>query len=168
MSNKKVIYCEDTKEKVYGYKEYLKTEHWKIKRRRIAKQRNFTCEICGAKREDEKMFNVHHSTYERLGHELNADLHFLCATCHDTIHKEERFELLKSRETPEPGSKKKNKSKKTRKYCKTCEHFLYSYNEKTRKYGYCCEISGEFAKSYNQLKDCKSPNYKKKTSIHAV
>lgn len=56
------------------------------------------------------------------------------------------------------------KERKTpRKRCKTCEHFLYSYNEKTRKYGYCCEISGEFAKSYNQLKDCKSPNYKKKS-----
>ena len=45
--NKRKIVCKDTKEIVYSYKDYLKTEHWKKERSFIAKKRKYTCQKCG-------------------------------------------------------------------------------------------------------------------------
>jgi hypothetical protein len=54
-------------------------------------------------------------------------------------------------------TKKKNqkdKTRKRRKSCKGCKYFKYGYNEKTKKYGYYCEITNRFADTYNQKIQC--------------
>lgn len=90
----KEIFCADTGEKVFDYQSYLKTKHWKMKRIQIAKQRKYTCEICGVENEDEKKFNIHHNTYQNIGYELDTDLNLLCETCHIAIHKEMKLDII--------------------------------------------------------------------------
>ena len=64
------------------YQEYLKTPHWKELRKRKLKQQKYTCEVCDCKFH----LQVHHLTYERLGHERLKDLAVLCPKCHKLIH----------------------------------------------------------------------------------
>lgn len=64
------------------YENYLKTSHWQeLKQRIYAKYRQ--CQNCGAKRG----LDVHHKTYERLGHEKLSDLRLLCRECHYRTHR---------------------------------------------------------------------------------
>ena len=47
----------------------------------------WSCHICGASEaEAGGPLHVHHQTYERFGHELNADLAPLCQSCHALFH----------------------------------------------------------------------------------
>lgn len=85
----KKIKCKDTGEVVCNYKAYLYTEHWRRKRRHIAKQRNYTCERC--KERIEKGFQIHHKTYAHIGDERDKELMFLCERCHEKIEKRKRF-----------------------------------------------------------------------------
>ena len=65
-----------------NYKDYLKTEHWKILKTNyhlsVLPQK---CLVCG----NEK-FELHHRSYVRLGKELLLDLIPLCRNCHYKIH----------------------------------------------------------------------------------
>lgn len=99
------IYCEDTKEKVKGYKNYLQTEHWKNKRIKIAKQRGMKCEKCGKKIYEHEIYHIHHKTYKRIGNELDDDLMLLCPECHSDIHKKLKEE--KERKKAEKLDKKR-------------------------------------------------------------
>ena len=65
------------------YREYLKSESWKKKKRLVLKRDNCICQGCGAK---ETTLEVHHLTYERVGSELLLDLVSLCVSCHEKIH----------------------------------------------------------------------------------
>lgn len=153
----KKIECADTGEVVYNYKSYLQTRHWQMKRIRIAKYRNYTCEICGRNcRENNIKANIHHKTYVRIGNELNKDLYYLCEQCHHEIHEFKiTFNLSKYKQIPKKKHKKKREQVKGRKVsCKTCSHFIYKYNPKSKKYGYCCEVSNKFAKTYNDVVNC--------------
>jgi hypothetical protein len=48
------------------------------------------CEFCKRRRK----FNLHHKTYERLGHERTTDLIILCDDCHTEVHQmDERIPL---------------------------------------------------------------------------
>ena len=64
------------------YSEYLKTEYWQIRRARALKAGAYKCRMCGAV----DGLEVHHNTYERLGHERDADLIVLCRHCHQLFH----------------------------------------------------------------------------------
>ena len=64
------------------YKDYLKSEHWKITRSKAVKKANFKCEVCNSKME----LNVHHKTYENRGCEPPEDLIVLCHHCHAKFH----------------------------------------------------------------------------------
>lgn len=147
--------------------------HWKKLRIKKAIEQNFICESCGKSCRDSKMFNVHHKTYKRIGHEDMKDLCFLCLDCHKFIHnkldeKKEQFikwkrylrKIEESKQKPKKKQNKKITEPKRRKRCSTCINFEYAYNEKTRKCGYKCKITGKFAKTYKQLIQCS--NYKKK------
>jgi len=81
----KIIECKDTGEKVVGYKNYLKTKHWKYKRISIYRKYDRRCTKCG---EAFQLIdsNVHHLTYERVGNELDEDLVLLCKECHKKVH----------------------------------------------------------------------------------
>lgn len=64
------------------YKQYLQTEHWKMKRFRTLHRANFICQKCKLK----EATQVHHLTYERLGSERRADTIALCQPCHKSEH----------------------------------------------------------------------------------
>lgn len=66
------------------YAEYLKSDHWQATRKRMLEQALYKCDAC----EDGKRLGVHHKTYERLGHEEDADLVVLCEMCHKVTHRE--------------------------------------------------------------------------------
>lgn len=64
------------------YGEYINSPEWKAKAQEAKKRAGYKCQLCnGTKRLD-----VHHRTYERLGHELDSDLTVLCHKCHSKHH----------------------------------------------------------------------------------
>lgn len=92
------------------YHDYLQSAKWKEKRERIAKQRNYTCEIC--ERVVTRGYNIHHKTYKHLGKERDSELMFLCAKCHEELHISLRA--------------KENNLKKAKEEQKTCNNCYYS------------------------------------------
>lgn len=68
--------------KYRNYKEYLKTDHWKITRAAALRRAGYKCEICGSSKE----LNVHHLTYKNIGNERPEELKVLCYYHHKMIH----------------------------------------------------------------------------------
>lgn len=77
------------------YEEYLRSSAWQEKRLAVLANNQGRCERCQTALATE----VHHRTYERLGHELLCDLEALCDSCHEkadreraaeTVHRQER------------------------------------------------------------------------------
>jgi hypothetical protein len=64
-----------------NYRQYLHSEWWKATRLWALERARYRCENCGA-----RAVNVHHRTYERLGHEHPSDLQALCRRCHEETH----------------------------------------------------------------------------------
>lgn len=71
------------------YKDFLQTLYWK----QIASYKKYICknrcQLCGGV----GVLNVHHSTYEHHGRELeyiNKDLICLCSDCHNNFHKKQK------------------------------------------------------------------------------
>lgn len=64
------------------YQEYLQSDRWKEIRQWALIFWDRRCVICNSKQKIE----VHHRTYERLGHELLTDCIPLCAECHELHH----------------------------------------------------------------------------------
>jgi 5-methylcytosine-specific restriction endonuclease McrA len=60
------------------YKRYLVSPQWRATRERAFAYHGRFCAVCGATRR----LQVHHLTYERLGHELMSDFRILCKGCH--------------------------------------------------------------------------------------
>jgi len=65
------------------YRKYLHTYHWEHLRELKLLEVDNRCQICYNK----VGLNVHHRTYERLGHEKLMDLTVLCKECHELFHK---------------------------------------------------------------------------------
>jgi len=76
ITKKKVI------KKKRSYKEYLKSDTWKIKRDKVIKRAKNKCEICNTNR----AWQVHHITYKRIFAERLSDLIATCETCHKAEH----------------------------------------------------------------------------------
>lgn len=77
------VTCRDTGETCYTYEAYLRSKHWQ--RLRVAWQRSgrpYRCAMC-----DSPRFDLHHITYERIGHESLDDLVPLCPEHQAAIHK---------------------------------------------------------------------------------
>lgn len=64
-----------------NYDKYLQTTAWKLKRDNALISANWRCKECGDEATD-----VHHVTYDRLGHEEPDDLVALCIPCHMKAH----------------------------------------------------------------------------------
>ena len=65
-----------------SYEEYLRSDHWsEFKKRYAASGRPMRCVVCRAKR-----IQLHHHTYERLGHERLSDVTPLCGEHHKNVH----------------------------------------------------------------------------------
>jgi 5-methylcytosine-specific restriction endonuclease McrA len=75
----------DTRAKLRGvaYDAYLQTQHWKLVRQRALSMAGHRCQVCYA---GSLPLNVHHRTYDRLGHEDPFDLIVLCRQCHSLFH----------------------------------------------------------------------------------
>jgi hypothetical protein len=65
------------------YETYLTSPRWEAtKRRYYAQTGRHACAACGST----DQVQLHHKTYERLGHELLGDLTPLCEPCHAGVH----------------------------------------------------------------------------------
>ena len=67
------------------YAEYLRSDHWREVREIKLRSANFICELCDGRVGDGRL-DVHHLSYERLGHEMESDLQVLCRPCHKRVH----------------------------------------------------------------------------------
>lgn len=65
-----------------SYDEYLQSEHWQKLRKMILISAGEKCQRCGSR----AALQVHHETYDNLGHERVDDLLAVCRECHDKIH----------------------------------------------------------------------------------
>ena len=64
------------------YEEYLRSDVWQATRKRyVSSEYPKFCLVCGS-----KDFDLHHRTYERLGHEELFDLVPLCTSHHIALH----------------------------------------------------------------------------------
>lgn len=63
------------------YQAYLRSDEWRRRRAKVFAAANGICLGCGRRAE-----TVHHRSYERLGHEADADLVALCWDCHQACH----------------------------------------------------------------------------------
>ena len=68
------------------YKRYLQTEHWKKLRFEVLKRSGGRCERCGYRPWKRGVLQVHHKTYDNVGHETVDDLICVCAKCHMELH----------------------------------------------------------------------------------
>lgn len=73
------------------YGMYLRSRHWKSRRRSLLVECKWTCQDCGAidpNRDKVRgtRLQAHHLTYERIGRERKSDLVILCAACHKKRH----------------------------------------------------------------------------------
>lgn len=67
---------------VDDYSDYLRSNGWMQKREYVLRRAGYRCQVCN--REDR--LEVHHRTYDRLGHEHPTDLTVLCRRCHQAFH----------------------------------------------------------------------------------
>ena len=70
------------KKQFVDYYSYIKSDKWKKKRLLRIKELGAKCRRCGS----DKMVDVHHLTYARLGCEKGKDLTVLCRLCHSFYH----------------------------------------------------------------------------------
>lgn len=66
------------------YEQYMASPEWAAKRQQRLEVDGHKCRTCGCTH-DERPLQVHHVTYERLGHEDLGDLITLCNSCHEAI-----------------------------------------------------------------------------------
>lgn len=71
-----------------NYDDYMKSVEWEEKRQLRLRMDGFRCFKCGTA----VNLQVHHITYERLGHERMGDLITLCEPCHKRLHEPKRKE----------------------------------------------------------------------------
>jgi len=83
------------------YYAYLGGTIWRHRRKLALVRVGSRCEDCGGT----KKLEVHHLTYERLGHELPEDLQVLCKPCHRLKHAKPKTQS-QSKRRPKPTPRK--------------------------------------------------------------
>lgn len=71
------------------YAKYLKSAHWKAKRKEAIAHYGAKCRRCGAVPSpgySTYYMRVHHKSYAHLGNEPMEDLEVLCLNCHEIHH----------------------------------------------------------------------------------
>ncbi len=70
------------------YTQYIKSDAWEAKKEERKKIDGYRCVCCGRSEDHTRRgLQVHHITYERLGHEnVYTDLCTVCGSCHKKIH----------------------------------------------------------------------------------
>jgi hypothetical protein len=67
-----------------SYQDYLASPAWKQRRDLVMWRAHGICEACLSARAEE----VHHLTYEHIGHEMMWELKAICRACHEKIHRD--------------------------------------------------------------------------------
>jgi 5-methylcytosine-specific restriction endonuclease McrA len=62
-----------------AYINYINSDVWREKKKIFIKKFGNVCQLCKSK----GYVELHHKTYDRLGHELDSDLILLCKSCHN-------------------------------------------------------------------------------------
>lgn len=70
-----------------AYKRYLRTKNWQKLRFKVLKRSGGKCERCGYQPYKRGGLQIHHLSYDRVGHESLEDLIAICPRCHMEIHK---------------------------------------------------------------------------------
>ena len=70
---------------IITYSEYMNSNEWNQVRKQRIELDGFKCVKCGS----DIQLEVHHLSYDNLGHEPMEDLQTLCSYCHYLEHKEE-------------------------------------------------------------------------------
>lgn len=65
-----------------NYHSYINSRRWAKRRRAYYSRNPNICTVCGTREE----VKLHHSSYERLGNELDSDLVPLCRSHHKAFH----------------------------------------------------------------------------------
>lgn len=131
----KKIMCKDTDELCEGYENYLKSQHWGKLRLKVL-ENHPVCEKCGS----DKILQIHHKTYDRLGDERLSDLQVLCQECHKKVHnkkheknkrirkgkgrKKRRAVVINEIELPDMKISKTIRNARQKFFDKNCEHCL--------------------------------------------
>lgn len=68
-----------TPESRFNYGAYLASRDWALLKRIVRERSGGVCENCHQRPYEE----THHTTYERMGHELPEDLMAVCRLCHE-------------------------------------------------------------------------------------
>lgn len=68
-----------------NYYKYLRSVAWRRKKFEALQSARYKCQICKKDR-IQGTLDVHHRSYEHLGHELPSDLIVLCRCCHALYH----------------------------------------------------------------------------------
>lgn len=63
---------------------YLRSAHWKATAHEARLRAGNRCQVCGC---TNRPLDVHHRTYEHLGHELPGDLIVCCRACHKSLER---------------------------------------------------------------------------------
>ena len=103
------------------YKEYIKSNKWKKKRKELIDSIGYACEQCGV----EHHLHVHHKTYKNLGNEPLKDLQLLCRMCHLSKHDHNFEKVFKT--------KKKTRKKKPKRKLSLKQKFKMLETPKGRK-----------------------------------
>jgi hypothetical protein len=64
------------------YTAYLRSDHWTDFKKKYFDKHEKVCFCCGEDARD-----LHHTTYEHLGSELQKDVKPLCRKCHKKVHR---------------------------------------------------------------------------------
>lgn len=64
------------------YENYIHSSAWRSRRQRALQLGHYRCAKCGST----TSLQVHHLSYQHLGHELDNELVVLCASCHRQVH----------------------------------------------------------------------------------
>jgi hypothetical protein len=68
------------------YNRYITSAYWLARRDAYWRSHPKICQACGSGDD----IQLHHQTYERVGHELDEDLVPLCQVCHSLVHQRHR------------------------------------------------------------------------------
>ncbi len=72
-----------------NYAGYIRSPEWRDKALVLKARAGWQCQKCG-RAASEMTLDVHHLTYERLGHERPDDLIVLCRSCHERYERDKK------------------------------------------------------------------------------
>lgn len=108
--------------------------------------------------------HIAHTSYATYTVIVQAHIHPICITTYTICRKNARNISVSSwiRDKRSGCMERKKKRKTARKRCNTCIHFKLSVNPETKRSSYVCDLDGRYAKSYLELRACRSPRFKHK------